>query len=230
MSFLKRIKRLFQAEANAKLNLLEDPEREFALILEELNIQRQRCRQRLVDVMAEQKKLELEEAEIRGAIDDWEARARKAVEWGDDALAKEALGEKINRERVWSTHLEALQTFREEVEQIKDSEVSLDRQIQAAIRRRDALVSRLHQAQAKSHMGESYSGADANSPLATFTQIDRDIDALEESVVLQQGADTRVTDVVVEQQLLEAQRFREKEQAWQHDLALLKQRLAEKKD
>lgn len=224
MSLWQRMKRVFRANANAALNKLENPEHELALLETELRQQHQQARIRLVEALAEQKKLEQEEARIQEDIDRWERRAIQAVESGNDDLARQVLQEKFRTEQTWAYHREQVRHQQEAIEILKDTEKTLVAEMSAAEKRRQQITHRLHHAQALGQMGQFYT-AQPHTPAGTFAEIEKSVAALEEQVALQQDVDERVTAVVIEQHLLARQKEQEKQAALQQELTALKQKI-----
>lgn len=228
MSLWKRVKRLFRANANAALQSLENPDKEMALVEDELKAQLKQSRLRMVEALAEQKALENQEAQIQSELDRWEERAKQAVRSGNDELAKEALAEKAKCERAWSEHRDEVQRQRQAIEEMRAAEEMLGQQIASALKRGQGLTHRMRQAEAKRAIGDAMSTRNPDSPFGKVEQIERDVAALEERVVLQQDTQSRVADVVVEQQLLTAQKAHHREQELQDDLAALKRKMKER--
>lgn len=227
MSMWQRIKRLFRAQANATLQQLENPEQELALLTTELRQQHHQARLRLVEALAEQKKLEQEEARIQADIDRWEHRAIQAVESGNDELAKQALREKLRVEKTWASHREQLRTQQDSILALQQTEKNLVTEMAAAEKRRQELEHRLHQAQSLLLVGKALS-KQPTAPLGTFAEIEQNVAALEEQVALQQDTDRKVAGVVIEQHLRTRQEQQEKQARLQEELAALKKKITPK--
>ncbi|MCL5954128.1 MAG: PspA/IM30 family protein [Nitrospirae bacterium] len=94
MGLLDRMKTIFQAQANATLDTLEDPKAMIAQQLRNLDDKLQSARGELVKAMAEVKLLEQKMGETQEQIDLYQQRAEKSVAAGNDDLARKALLEK----------------------------------------------------------------------------------------------------------------------------------------
>jgi phage shock protein A len=94
MGIFSRMRRAVKAKANAAIDKAIDPEREIEMVIMELEEQRKKALQELVDYKTTAKQMEqdLERQEKKAAA--WEQRAVAAVKAGDDELAKKALREK----------------------------------------------------------------------------------------------------------------------------------------
>lgn len=224
MSLLKRIKRVLQAQANTPTNEVEEfePER----LVADLQKQLQRCRSLWVDAVAEMARLEAEEASLLEQIERWEQRARGAVTWGDDRLAKEALREKARFEHVRSLSLRDLEIHRAGVKRIKCIEDSLNQQLTAALRWKAASP----YAEEGAGLTNTLPKSDPSPPTLAQEQRDRAPDAWKECISVQESSLLRSGELSVPQEIKQkirkAQRFREKEEAWRRDLNRLKEKLA----
>ena len=94
MGLLDRMKTIFQAQANATLDNLEDPKAMIAQQLRNLDDKLQSARGELVKAMAEVKLLEQKMGETQEQLDLYQQRAEKSVAAGNDDLARKALLEK----------------------------------------------------------------------------------------------------------------------------------------
>lgn len=225
MSLWKRMKRLFRANANAALQTLENPDKEMSLVEQELKDQLKQSRLRMVEALAEQKALEQEDARMQEELDRWEERAKQAVRSGNDDLARDALAEKAKCERAWAEHREEVQRQRRAVEELRKAEEVLGEQIASALKRGQGLQHRMRHAEAKRIIGDAMSERDPLSPFGKMEQIERDVSALEERVVLQQETQGAVADFATEQQLCTAQNAHHRKQELQDDLAALKEKM-----
>ncbi len=225
MSLWKRMKRLFRANANAAFQSMENPDQEMALVEQELKDQLKQSRLRMVEALAEQKTLEQEDARMQEELDRWEERAKQAVRSGNDNLARDALAEKAKCERAWSDHREEVQRQRRAVEELRKAEEVLGEQIASTLKRGQGLQHRMRQAEAKRMIGDAMSERDPLSPFGKMEQIERDVSALEERVVLQQETQGPVADFATAQQLRTAQYAHHHKQELQDDLVALKEKM-----
>jgi phage shock protein A len=230
MGIWQRIKRIFKSQANAALDKLENPEQDLALVTDELHTQQKQSRLRLLDALAQQKQLEHAEAELQEQIQRWEQKAMQAINAGHDDLAREALVKKAEKEFELAQQSQELKTQKNMIEALKRDEQELEQALTAALQRRDDLVARYRRAKAKNTIGDAISGNKANSPMAEWHKINRDIEVLEEQVVLAQEVDPKLSDVVLEQQIRALRSETSEQQDTQRDLEALKARMQKNKN
>ncbi len=94
MGLLDRMKTIFQANANAALDNIEDPKTMIAQQLRDLDQKLQSAKGELVKAMAEVKLIEQKIRESEDQVALFAERAEKAVAAGNDDLARKALIEK----------------------------------------------------------------------------------------------------------------------------------------
>jgi phage shock protein A len=94
MGILDRISTLLKSNMNAAIDAMSDPGKEIEQVILDMEEQLRRARGEVRDTLAQEKVQEKKLTALRKSADEWEGRATKAVEAGDDALAKEALGRK----------------------------------------------------------------------------------------------------------------------------------------
>lgn len=228
MSLWKRMKRVVKAQLNAGLKRFEDPEKELAFLEEELEQKRKESRLRILEAIAEQKKLEKEEQALQDEIDNWQKRAEKAVTWGDDQLARDALTTKAEKEARLAELLEENRVQRRSIESLKQAEKELEKQLTLALQRRDSLSSRKRKAEVLDKVGNALSGKEEGSAFGEFNRIAKDIDAHEENVALSRELDPNADGLMFDAELKARQETRERERNLQADLESLKERMKKK--
>ena len=94
MKTFRRFKNIINANVNAKLDKLEDPEKMIRLMLSELDETLVDAKTATAERMANRTVIEEELKQAKAAMERWNNRASLAVEKGRDDLAREALIEK----------------------------------------------------------------------------------------------------------------------------------------
>jgi phage shock protein A len=94
VSLLGRIRSALSAKVNDALDRAADPQKALDRAIAELEAANQEARKELLAYKTNVKQLDSELSRLDEAIALWEQRAMDAVRGGDDALAKDALGEK----------------------------------------------------------------------------------------------------------------------------------------
>jgi len=91
MSILGRFSNLIKSNLNAAVDKLSDPAREVDLLIEEMEDELKKLRLELRDQLAREKLAQKKVDEEYRAVQKWQEHAERAVQAGDDELAKEAL-------------------------------------------------------------------------------------------------------------------------------------------
>ena len=91
MSILGRFSNLIKSNLNAAVDKLSDPAKEVDLFIEEMEDELKKLRLELRDQLAREKLAQKKVDEEYRAVQKWQEHAERAVQAGDDELAKEAL-------------------------------------------------------------------------------------------------------------------------------------------
>lgn len=91
MSILGRFSNLIKSNLNAAVDKLSDPAKEVDLLIEEMEEELKKLRLELRDQLAREKLAQKKVDEEYRAVQKWQEHAERAVQAGDDELAKEAL-------------------------------------------------------------------------------------------------------------------------------------------
>jgi phage shock protein A len=126
MGFFERAHMVVSSNFNALLRRLDEPNKNLALLLEEMHGQILSAQRDLIRIVAESKRNEARAEELLADIQRWEKRAELAVRQRDDALAREALAQKRRlveeQSRAQVTRAELLRSaavIKHEVERMK---------------------------------------------------------------------------------------------------------------
>ncbi len=91
MSILGRFSNLIKSNLNAAVDKLSDPAKEVDLLITEMEDELKKLRLELRDQLAREKLAQKKVDEEYRAVQKWQEHAERAVQAGDDELAKEAL-------------------------------------------------------------------------------------------------------------------------------------------
>jgi phage shock protein A len=126
MSILGRLSTLIKSNVNDAIDSMQDPAKEIDQMIRDMEDSARQARSEVAKVMAEEKRIEKRVAALAGEAATWEAHATRAVQADDDALAKEALRRKAEKE---ADRLEAEKTLQDQkayVEQLMAGLRTLD--------------------------------------------------------------------------------------------------------
>jgi phage shock protein A len=157
-SILSRFKAIFQAQANAVADQMEDPGASLDYSLTKLEGNRRQLSRDLIEVSAAKQRLENQRDEVAAAVDKYEKQARASVEAGRDDLARTALERKHEAE-VRQAELEAnIAHLERQVENLKQTQANLDRKITLFRSKKEELKSIYDSSQAQLRVREALSG------------------------------------------------------------------------
>ncbi|HAA56657.1 MAG TPA: hypothetical protein DCE42_17970 [Myxococcales bacterium] len=224
MGIWQRFKRMVRSNTNAALNKLEDPRRELMLLEEDLAQEKQKARQATMDAIVEQKRLEKTLQKEQKQAEEWEDKARRALELSDEDLAKEALRHKTRYDaRVAELELEVVEQ-RAAIEALKRSEQMLAEKARQALKERDLLLARMDQVEIN-QQAQASTNMDDQSPLAEFERIKRDIETTEASVVVNESLHTGLKEADFDRRLKDLEHSHTPDDDFDDALAKLKAKM-----
>ena len=104
-SLFKRISDVIAANLNDLVDRVEDPERMIKQLIREMEENISSAREGVIDAVASEKQLSKELDSQRRQASEWNERARRALQAGNEALAREALMRKKEHDSMVA-HLE----------------------------------------------------------------------------------------------------------------------------
>ncbi len=224
MGIWKRLKRLVKANANAALDQLENPRAELEFLDEDLERERKEIRDKVLAATVAQKRLEKKLEQRRSEVEKWEKKAIKALEVGDESLAKEALKRKQEHERYLDELEESARKQREELEMLKRAERAFQKESQKLLAKRDQLLARLDRAE----LTKSLSEEDDNSLFAEFEKMSQGIEQEALEVEIQKEVSADLKELEWDEQLQKLEKNHEDQEDLDDALAALKARLGKK--
>jgi phage shock protein A len=98
MSILARLSTLVKSNVNDLIDKMQDPAKEIDQLVRDMEDSVRQARVEVAGCMAEEKRLAKQSEDLASAAKSWEEHATRAVQAGDDALAREALRRKAERD------------------------------------------------------------------------------------------------------------------------------------
>jgi phage shock protein A len=146
---LARIRRILRANINDMLERAEDPAKMLNFLILEMQETLEQAQEEVAAAMAAEARLALLAEEAEASAQQWEGRARRAVEHGEDELAREALRRKLAAAEL-ARHYEGERGLQgRSVAQMRASLDNLRKRLQEAKARRTVLLTHLQTAQAQ---------------------------------------------------------------------------------
>jgi phage shock protein A len=98
MGILGRLSTLVKSNVNDLIDSMQDPAKEIDQMIRDMEDSARQARTEVAQTMAEEKRLAKKVEQLAGEVTTWEEHAMRAVKAGDDALAREALKRKAEKE------------------------------------------------------------------------------------------------------------------------------------
>lgn len=189
MGIFERIRTVLAANINAMITKAEDPQKMLEQLVLDMQKQFTEARQQVAVAMADEQRLKkMYENESRIAAE-WEAKARKALQAGDEQLAREILLRKAEHDRMAGEYKVQWEQQAQAVEQLRAALQQLNSKIEEAKRKKNLLIARAKRAEAQKKIHDTMSGLSDSSAFDGFARMEGKVDQLEaEAVVAQQFA------------------------------------------
>ena len=151
-SLFKRISDVISANLNDLVDRVEDPERMIKQLIREMEENVNSAREGVIDALASEKQLAKELDSQRQQADDWYNRARRALETGNETLAREALLRKKEHDGIVANLQASWESSRRTSERLKAQLRALETKLEEARLKKSSLVARQRAAQAREQM------------------------------------------------------------------------------
>eukprot|EP00850_Spirogloea_muscicola_P010495 SM000062S19881 [mRNA] locus=s62:127886:130131:- [translate_table: standard] len=179
MSIFSRVARIVRATVEGFVGRNEDPEK----LLEQASIEMTndvaKLRQTLGQVMASKSMIERRYTAAQAASDEWYRKARRALEVGEEELAKEALKRRKTVEESAASLKLQLDQQRTVANKIQSSTRALEAKVAEARSKKDILQARAQSAKTSKFIGEVLGSVDTSSALAAYQRMEEKVERLE---------------------------------------------------
>jgi phage shock protein A len=169
---LARIRDILTSNINELLDRAEEPERMIRQMVRDMEEAVNKATASVGTAVANQKRLERQHADKQKQAEEWQRKAERAVEAGDDELARRCLERKTLLARAADELKPTLEESRQTAEQLREQLRELKTKLEEARTREGTLVARHRAAQARKQLAQSMSGLgkDAFSSFERFEQ------------------------------------------------------------
>ena len=151
-NLFKRISDVLTANLNDLVDRVEDPERMIKQLIREMEENINSAREGVIDALASEKQLAKELDNQRRQSEEWYNRARRAVENGNETLAREALLRKKEHDDLAGNLQGSWQSAKRTSERLKAQLRALEGKLEEARLKKGSLVARQRAAQAREQM------------------------------------------------------------------------------
>ncbi len=176
MSILGRIGDLLSANINAMLDRAEDPEKMADEYLRQLNEQLYEAKTSAASAMADETKLQQQMTTFQAESDQWQAKAEIALNRGDEALARAALGRKVEAQKLADQYREQFTAQEQQVDALQEALVGLETRIAETRAKKDLIIAKKNRAQTQEAMQNVARGIGSRSALDKLDQLEDRLD------------------------------------------------------
>jgi phage shock protein A len=175
MGLFDRITRVVRANINDLVNKAEDPEKILEQSILDMQEDLVQLRQAVASSIASQKRTQTQYAQAESQASQWEARAKLALQKGDENLAREALTRKKSYAETAGTLKASLDQQTAQVETIKRNLTALEAKISEARTKKDMLKARISAAKAQEQMNSTIGSLNTSSSIGTFERMEEKV-------------------------------------------------------
>ena len=217
MSVLARLSTMVKSNVNDLIDKMQDPAKEIDQLVLDMEDSVRQARSEVAGCMAEEKRLGKQIEDLKSEAASWEEHASRAVQAGDDALAKEALRRRAQKEADRLEAESAATEQRVQVENLVAGLHALELRVKDVKLRQGTLREKARAAKGQSP------GSTGTSAFADFERMSGKIDALEaEASLTDELEGTTAADLATERRLKELREGKSIDDA----LAALKKKLS----
>ena len=167
-----RMTDIIKSNINELLDRAEEPEKMIRQMVREMEEAVSKATASVGTAVANQKRLERQYNEKMAQVEEWQRKAERSVEAGEDDLARRALERKTVFAKAADDLKPALDESRQTADQLRDQLRELKTKLEEARTRQGTLVARHQAAEARKRLARSISGlsTDAFSSFERFEQ------------------------------------------------------------
>jgi phage shock protein A len=224
MGILGRLSTLIKSNLNSAVDKMSDPGKQIDQLVLEMEEQQRKARGEVQSTMALEKRQKQKCEQLAKSVDEWQGRAERAVQAGDDGLAKEALKRRAEVQLELDEGLRGLHEQRNYAGELTAALKALDVKVKEVKMRKETL-----KAQARAQKSRD-SGTGPTEAFQRFDKLATDVDVKEAELAidddLAQATHTDAKSLEVERKLDELGKSGDVEDR----LAALKAKLQKKDD
>lgn len=179
MAIFQRLGDLLKANINDLIDRAENPEKMVKQIIIDMEEQVRDATQALGRAMGSEKQAlkQLEAAKKSSA--DWEAKAKMALQSGNQELAKKALANKVAVDNNIASFETAYNNISTQVAELRDRVEILRSKLEEARTRQNMLIARAKMADVQKSVATTLSGTDSSSAFSKLDKMERKIEGKE---------------------------------------------------
>ncbi|HEY3354596.1 MAG TPA: PspA/IM30 family protein [Polyangia bacterium] len=173
MGILSRLNTLIKSNLNSAVDRMSSPEREIDILISDMEDAVKKARQEVQACLVSEKLAIKERDRLRAESASWEQKATRAVQMGEDDLAREALAQKATVDTLLANAEKTVRDQEAYVDELTASLKSLEQRVAEVKLRKGTLKQ-----QARSRAGAGKGG----SAFAEFERLSGKVDAMDAEV------------------------------------------------
>ena len=194
MAILDRIGTIIRANLNDILDKSEDPEKMLDQILRDMKSAIEEARGQVAEMVAQQRMIETDVQRATAMVNEWDAKARAAVQQNRDDLARDSLRRKADYKKNLDLYQQQLDTQRGLVQKLKDDLAQLEFKYDDATRRHDELINRSRRAAAQQRLSQQAQKFNTMDPTSELSRMEAKIRGQEAQVEADQAMESLSLD------------------------------------
>lgn len=198
MGILSRFKDIMEANINALLDKCEDPSKMVDQYLRNLNENLAQVRKETAGVMAEEKRAKRVLDEASEDVKKWDGYARKALQAGNEADAREFLTKKQQAESKVADADKVYQVAKVNADKMRSMHDKLVSDIAILQGKRETIKAKVAVAKTQESVNKLTSGADATSALGKFDDLEARVDKRLDTAMAAAELSAKPTDTATE--------------------------------
>jgi phage shock protein A len=179
MGVFTRFKDIISSNINSMLDKAEEPEKMIRLMIQEMEETSVELKAACAGLMADQKRIARELSQTSERMRLWSDRARLAMDKGREDLAREALLEKLDAQRLCEGLERERDRFSVLIEQAREDIEQLEAKLESAKERQRSLAKRHVRADQRIKARSNVTRVQSNDVLMRFDQFEQRIERME---------------------------------------------------
>lgn len=179
MAIFERLGDLIRSNINDLIDKAEDPEKMVKQIIIDMEDQLKKSTQSLGTAMGSVNQVKKQLDGAKEQSKNWEEKAKMALSQGNEALAKQALENKVKQDQMAAQYQEMYNSMDAQVTEIRNQVDVLKQKLEEARSKQAMLIARSQMADAKEKMSKSLGNMDSKSAFAKMEKMERKIEQKE---------------------------------------------------
>jgi phage shock protein A len=172
MGLFDRVSRVVRANLNAAVSSAEDPEKILDQAIIDMQEDLVQLRQAVATAIASQKRTQQQMNQANSEADNWQRRAKLALEKGDENLAREALSRRKTNVETGTALKNQLDQQAGTVDTLKRNLIALEGKISEAKTKKDMLKARASAAKANEQLQKTVGALGTGSAMSAFERME----------------------------------------------------------